>query len=353
VDVGADPDFIELCRRELELCKLVEGETTVVLSSGDQRAGYADAFLLAAEQLGAPAFHLRLPEPSAADGALARTRGSGAALARHPAALEALTRADLVIDLMFLLFSREQTRILESGARMLLCLEPVDVLARLFPTADLRERTEAAQSLLAAASTLRIANEQGTDVVYRLGAYPVLTEYGFTDEPGRWDHWPAGFVFTGGADDGVDGSVTLAPGDILFPFRQHVREAVTFRIESGRIVDLRGGVEADMLRDYMAGFHDPDAYAISHIGWGLNERARWWGALADPAVMGMESRSYYGSVLFSTGPNGQLGGSNDSACHLDIPMARCSVYLDDAEIIREGEILVEEMRCAQRPAAAP
>ena len=346
-----DPYFADLCRRELECCRLEEGETTVVLSQGNERSDYADAFMFAAERLGASAFHLRLPEPSQfgseVDPSGARTRGSGDALAGRPTALETLKQADLVVDLMFLLFSPEQTQILESGTRMLLCLEPVDVLARLFPTRGLRQRTEAAQALLADAETLRITNAEGTDVVYRLGQYPVMSEYGFTDEPGRWDHWPAGFVFTGGRDDGVDGDVVLSPGDIVFPFRQHMREPVRFRIEGGRIVDISGGIEGAMIRDYMSSFEDPDAYAISHIGWGLNERARWWGAIEDDAVMGMESRSYYGGVLFSTGPNGQLGGSNNSACHLDIPMARCSVFLDDVEVIRAGEILPDEMRCSR------
>ena len=36
-----------------------------------------------------------------------------------------------------------------SGARILTCIEPVDVLARLFPTDDLRRRTDVAEELLA------------------------------------------------------------------------------------------------------------------------------------------------------------------------------------------------------------
>ena len=27
-----------------------------------------------------------------------------------------------------------------------------------------------------------------------------------------------------------------------------------------------------------------------------------------------------GNVLFSTGPNGELGGPNDTLCHVDVPM---------------------------------
>ena len=58
---------------------------------------------------------------------------------------------------------------------------------------------------------MRITSPHGTDVTYRLGVYPTMSEYGYTDTPGRWDHWPAAFVFTGGADDGVDGQIVLSP----------------------------------------------------------------------------------------------------------------------------------------------
>ena len=103
------------------------------------------------------------------------------------------------------------------------------------------------------------------------------TQYGYTDTPGRWDHWPSGFVFTGGADDSIDGKVVIASGDILLPHKLYVQSPIELTIEQGRIVDIRGGVDADLLRDYMESFDDERAYGISHIGWGLDHRARWSG----------------------------------------------------------------------------
>ncbi len=38
---------------------------------------------------------------------------------------------------------------------------------------------------------------------------------------------------------------------------------------------IEGDLDADFLKDYMGSFNDPQAYAISHIGWGLQQRARW------------------------------------------------------------------------------
>ena len=338
--------FVDLCAKELELCGVHEGEVVAVLSQTDDRRDYADAFLVAAQRLGATPFHVRLPEASST-----LTNESGAwtvgatPLAGNRPAIEALKQADIVVDLIFLLFSKEQLEIQESGTRIILCVEPIDVLVRLFPTPDLRERVEVGEELLRRAKTLRFTNDAGTDVVYQLGAYPVMTEYGFTDTPGRWDHWPSGFLFTGGADDGVDGKVVIAPGDIVYPFKRYVQSPIELTIEAGRIQDIRGpDTDAALFNDYMAGFDDPQATGIAHIGWGLNEKARWSGLALDTQSMGMESRAFYGNVLFSTGPNQELGGTNDTQCHIDIPMKGCSLYLDGEPILIDGDVVVEEMK---------
>jgi len=94
----------------------------------------------------------------------------------------------------------------------------------------------------------------------------------------------------------------------------------------------------------MESFNDERAYGIAHIGWGLDHRARWSALATDTRGMGMEVRSFYGNVLFSTGPNGELGGDNDTPCHVDIPMRNCSLYLDDEPIVINNEIVVPEMR---------
>ncbi|MGO7624122.1 hypothetical protein ACC687_39250, partial [Rhizobium ruizarguesonis] len=73
------------------------------------------------------------------------------------------------------------------------------------------------------------------------------TEYACTDEPGRWDHWPSCFVFTGGDDDGVDGTIVVAPGDILLPQNIYVRDPIYYTIENVWITDIRGGLHASRI----------------------------------------------------------------------------------------------------------
>jgi 2,5-dihydroxypyridine 5,6-dioxygenase len=337
-------DFVNVCREELKLCGVHEGEAVAILSSDapDELSGHAGAFMQAAKELGALPYHVRVPA----------TRGKGAAtwevgttpLTGHAPAMAALKEAALVIDLVFMLFSKEQLEIQASGTRILLAVEPIDVLTRLLPDQQLRDRVEYAGELLAPAKSLRIEHENGSNLVYRLGKYPTITEYGYTDEPGRWDHWPSGFLFTGAYEDGVDGTLVLAPGTIIYPFKAYTRTPINLRIEAGKIVDISGELDAGLMRDYMDQFNDPDGYAISHIGWGLNEKALWSGLMMDTRGIGQEGRSFYGNVLFATGPNQELGGSNASPCHMDIPLHGYSLFLDDKQIIDRGQIVDPQMK---------
>jgi 2,5-dihydroxypyridine 5,6-dioxygenase len=153
-------------------------------------------------------------------------------------------------------------------------------------------------------------------------------------------------VYTYGADDGVDGTVVIAPGDVLLPFKTYVQSPIELSIERGRITGVSGGVDAEVIRDYMADFEDPDAYGLSHIGWGMNENAKWTALATDKRGHGMELRGFSGNVLFSTGPNTQVGGPNNTPCHIDVPMRSCSLHLDDRPIVTDGEVVAEELRAA-------
>ena len=315
-----------------------------VLTQGDERLAYADAFLAAGRRLGANIHHLRLPPaPVRGEWAVGETL-----LSSMPEVVEALKTTDMLIDCIFLLFSKEQMAIQEAGARILTVVEPPELLARMPPSKELREKVELAGELLANAQNMRITSPNGTDITYRLNTYPTVTEYACTDEPGRWDHWPSGFVFTGGDDTGVDGQIVVASGDILLPQNIYVREPIVYTIENGWIQDIRGGLEAELVNAYMSSFNDDRGYGMSHVGWGMNPQAKWHAMSPGlfPGGMGMEARSYLGNVMFSTGPNNELGGSNDTSCHLDIPMRGCSLFLDDQAIIIDGKMAVESLQFA-------
>ncbi len=340
-------EMVRLFREELELCRLLPEETAIVLTEGDIRADYADAFLLAARDLGASAFEINVPQRLLRD---SRNLTGRNALTGNRPAIEALKRADIVIDLMGLLFSSEQKEITGAGTRMLMVREPLEILRRMFPDRDLRRRIEFGEMLLGKAKHLRISSAAGTSVDYEMGGYPVLTQYGYTDTPGRWDHFATGQVLSQATDGKVNGQVVIMPGDFVTDFRRYIERPVTLTIRDGFVVSISGeGADAALLEGYMKSFNDPRAYAIAHIGWGLCQNAEWFHSAVTrtrDAEIGVNALSFYGNVLFSLGPNTELGGSNDTPCHLDIPLRHSDLSLDGVPIVVNGDIVVPEMQVA-------
>ena len=145
--------LVALFRKNYQRCKIGPGQRVVVLSEGDQLRDYALASVAAAQSLGATVDDLNIP----AEHALApneRMANIGKNnLANYPAVIEQCKRADIVIDHMLLLFSPEQIAMQAAGARVLLVVEPVEILKRLLPQDGLRERVEAAQARLKRART--------------------------------------------------------------------------------------------------------------------------------------------------------------------------------------------------------
>jgi 2,5-dihydroxypyridine 5,6-dioxygenase len=336
----ASIEAVQLWREELKLCKVGPGQTVAILApGGDAMQDRAQGFLAAALELGADAYVVTLPGPRMELYGLGSTPLTG-----RPQVIELLKGADLIVDLVLLLFSKEQLELQAAGCRVLLCVEPLPILQRLLPTPELKERVLAAAADLEKAKRMHITSDAGTDVEFELGHYPILVEYGFADEPGRWDHFPGGFLATHGSDDGVNGTVVLDTGDVLLlPQMRYVEDPIGLTIENGYVTKIEGkGLDAVFMLDFLPSQdEDREAWAVSHIGWGLNREARW-SMHNVPGEFGMNQRAFWGNVQFSTGPNTELGGTRETPYHLDIPMRNCSLWLDDKQVLDKGKVVVPE-----------
>lgn len=339
----SDYELFDAWTKVLDLSELQPGQTVTILTSSNTHPQTLSAANLAAKHKGAIVNRLDLT-PVNAEKSLSRDLLSyfgTTPLTDNPAALAALKASDLVLDLMVLLFSKEQHEILAGGTKILLAIEPPEVLVRMVPTIEDRDRVLAASKRLGAAKEMHVTSAAGTDVRFKLGDFPVLEEYGFTDKPGRWDHWPSGFLATWSNEGSANGRIVLDRGDILLPQKSYVQEPVTLTIEGGYVRNIEGGLDAELLREYMESFDDPESYAISHIGWGLQDRAHWsvLSFYDREATAGMDARAFAGNFLWSTGPNNEAGGKRETACHIDIPMRHCTVELDGEEVVRRGKVL--------------
>ena len=339
----SDTDLAKMFERVLSLSKVDETQTVAVLKSHYSNPRTVKAATDAAQRLGAKVFGLELPayNPTIAMGNDLAAYCGDTALTGNLAAQRALEAADLVVDTMMLLHSPEQEEILKTGTRMLLAVEPPEILARMMPTEQDKVRVLAAADVLKAAKSIEVRSKAGTDFRATLGQYPTIAEYGFADEPGRWDHWPSGFLFTWSNEESAEGTLVIDVGDIILPFKSYAREQIVLEVENGFVTAIKGGMEAEFLRDYMAYFKDPEVYGISHMGWGLQARAQWTalGLHDKNDTIGMDARAFAGNFLFSTGPNIDVGGTRKTPCHLDIPIRNCDVLLDERAVVIGGKVV--------------
>ena len=348
-----DSELSQMFEHVLKLSKVDETQSVAILKSHYSNARTVRAAMDAAQRLKAQVYIVELPSfnhPIAMGNDMTAYCGD-TPLTGNKAAQKALEAADMIVDTMMLLHSPEQEQILKSGTRILLAVEPPEVLARMLPTMMDKERVTASQKLLEKAKSIRVTSKSGTNFTAKLGQYPAIAEYGFVDEPGRWDHWPSGFLFSWPNEDTAEGTLVVDVGDILLPFKSYNREKIVLTIEKGFITKIEGKLEAEYLRDYLAYFNDAEVYGISHIGWGLQNRAQWtaMGLHDKNDGMCMDARAFYGNFLFSTGPNTEVGGTRKTPCHMDIPLRNCSVFLDDKPVVIDGEVVAPKASIVDIP----
>ena len=138
----------------------------------------------------------------------------------------------------------------------------------------------------------------------------------------------------------MTGKVVLDRGDIIFPFYRYVESPVSLSFRGGFIEAIDGsGLDAELLRDYYGRWEDRNAYGISHVGWGLHEKALWDAMTfyGRNEAAGVDGRSFEGNFLISTGPNYAAG--RHSRCHFDFPMRHCNIRIDNEPVVLEGKLL--------------
>jgi 2,5-dihydroxypyridine 5,6-dioxygenase len=332
--------WLERFRLQLELCGLGPDETCIVLSESSSRPELVDTALLAAQALGADTFQVVMPTPANRGPVALRSTGTSLALQGNAAALAALQQADFVVDCTVegLLHSRELGGILGAGTRVLMISnEHPENFERLPHDAGMAARVSRGHEMIAAADTMRVTSAAGTDLTVRLAGSFTAGSTGVTSGPGSIAHWPGGLVLAFPAPGTVSGTVVLAPGDINLTFKKYVGQAIRLTVVDDFVTEITGdGYEAEQLADYMAAFKGKDAYASSHVGWGMNPAARWdYLDLYDRSqINGTEARAFEGNFMYSTGANETA--QRFSPCHFDLPMRKCTVELDGVAVVRDG-----------------
>jgi 2,5-dihydroxypyridine 5,6-dioxygenase len=338
-----------LFKKQFELCKVKPGETVACISDLSTRREYIEAAFASAEALGGDVYEMCVNSiPS-------WTKVGVPTIGKCKGTLEAMKAADIVVIFHVPLFTKWLKEVIGAGTRVLMIIDAPDDLEQLMAPPGLKQALKYAEERYRKTREVRVISDAGTDLTYSCGEYPVMTQWGYADEPGHFDHWGGGHIHTFPNEGSAKGVVVIQPGDIvILPYCRYVQDPIRLQIENGFITNIDGGLDAKLMRDWLddgkANADDRDPYAISHLGWGLNPQARWYGLAMNgdaPERHRASARVFAGNFLFSTGPNSQGGGKRTTRGHYDVPMRDCTVMLDNEVIIDRGKVADPKMQVAR------
>lgn len=326
-----------------QLCKVEPGEQVAILCESQSRPLNVELARLALAELGAQAFVLNLPTPAQSAPVPVRSTGASQALNGHSAALESLKAASLIVDITVegLLHAPQLPEILKSGARvMMVSNEHPDALERLVPRAEDEAGVRKAIKACRGATKMQVTSAAGTELDIDLSTARTGGVWGWADRAGMVSHWPGGIVVNFPGENSANGRLVMDVGDINLTFKRYLTSRVEFVIKNDYVVEVVGqGTDAELMRRYLAAWGDREAYGVSHVGWGLNERARYEAlSMYDQRDFnGTELRAFAGNFLYSTGANELAGRFTEG--HFDLPLLNCSVSLDDQLVVDAGQLV--------------
>ncbi len=338
-----EPGWLDAFEDVLRRCAVRPGDCVAVLAETQSRPVNLALAEAALHRLGARPVRITVPSPRPSAPVQVRSTGASRALAGHPGALAAIAACPLLLDLTVegLLHAPELPGILKAGTRMLMVSdEHPETLERLVPREGDDAPVKAAVKRLRAAKLMRVTSEAGTDLSVAMEGAATAGVWGWTDRPGTVAHWPGGVVVSFPRAGTVNGRLVLDAGDVNLTFKRYLERPVTLTIEDDHVTRIEGtGADAEMTRRYLEAWGDRAAYAVSHVGWGLNPRARYEAlAMLDKAeTNGTELRAVAGNFLFSTGANEFAGRHTEG--HFDIPVFNTTITLDGEAVVERGRVL--------------
>ena len=334
--------WIDTFVKVFEMCKVEPPQTAAILSESQSRAVNVNLAELALARLGVQAIHVVVPTPAQSAPVPVRSTGASDAIAGSKAVLAALAAVDFAVDCTVegLLHAAELPQILSEGTRVLMVSnEHPEALERLIPTPELEPKVKTGIKALIAAQQMVVTSPAGTNLTVDLAEAPCGGGWGYTTRPGTITHWPGGLCLAFPRENTVNGTIVMDRGDMNLTFKRYLESPLTLRIENDYVVEVAGdGTDAELFRSYIAAWGEREAYATSHLGWGMNPDARW-----DTLTMydrsqtnGTEQRAFAGNFLYSTGANEHAG--RHTLGHFDLPLRNHSVMLDGEAVVIEGKL---------------
>ncbi len=335
--------WISLFAEAFALSGVQKNDEVAILSETQSRSLNVHLSELALVQLGAKPAHIVATSPAQTAPIPIRSTGASSALQFNSPIMAALSFGGLIVDCSVegLLHAAELPEILKSGSRvMMISNEHPDILERVGSDPDLKERVKTGMKMMRGAREMHVTSTAGTDLTISLEGAVVGGGWGFTTTPGTITNWPGGLCLAFPAQGTTSGTLVLDKGDQNLTFKRYLESPIRLTIEDDYVTEIEGdNLDAELMKAAIEVWNDKDAYATSHVGWGMNNQAKW-AAMAHYDKSdhnGTEQRVFAGSFLFSTGAN-EIA-KRYTLGHFDLPMRNCSIQLDGKDVVVEGKLI--------------
>ncbi len=187
------------------------------------------------------------------------------------------------------------------------------------------------QEMAMAARQVRISAANGTDLTYEINP-----NYAFDYDDGDFSEpifgTPPGYVNIVPKKGSMNGVIVF--DDLMIPNISN-DIPIGFVMQDGRIADVTGNGDTEKVKQYLAGFDDPNMYKISHNMLGLhpNIRVLSGNITEDERIWGGADFGFGHTSPMDMPPDGQPAKS-----HFDGVVCGVSVWLDEVQIFDNGEI---------------
>lgn len=191
------------------------------------------------------------------------------------------------------------------------------------------ERTARLCDLMRDTAVVRVTAPAGTDITMPIAGRSPHASSGILRERGQWGNLPTGEAYLAPVEGQSQGVVVV---DGSMASVGMVDEPIRIVVVDGYATAITGGASARRLIELLEP-HGPDARTVAEFGIGTNDRAILTGVI-------LEDEKVMGTIHVAFGDNKSMGGSVRVASHLDGLIRQPSVWFDNRQVMRDGELLV-------------
>ncbi len=193
---------------------------------------------------------------------------------------------------------------------------------------------ELTKTLWDSADKCEVKSSIGTNISFNFGNRPTIIGDGMVTKDGEVDYFPGVQVNIAPIEESINGKIVIDASDNV---QGVLKDPYSFTIEKGAITNVEGGLEANVMRNWLESRNDPVIYKLCHFTIGLNPKAGISGNM-------IEDERLLGSVDFGFGSQGKdfQGNVGLSPYHMDIILRSPTVILD-GKIMIENNAFNQEM----------